>query len=371
MKKTIVSVFSTFFLISTFYLSNTFAEFQQITQLGLPEGAKAHLGKGYISGNITYSPDGTRLAVASAIGIWLYDAETGEALNLLTGHTKWVNSVVFSPDGQTLASGSYDTTVRLWDVETGENIKTLMGHTYWVESVSFSPDGKTLASASRDGPVRLWDAQTGEPLQTLTGHRDRVSSVSFSPDGETLASASDDGTVFLWQLTPSAMPNTPDKTPEDVNLDGVVNIQDLVVVAANLGQTGTNVADVNADGNVNIQDLVLVAAALGNAAAAPDISHLNPATTLTKAEVTQWLHHAQQGSHRPDFSTRHPFLRTPLSSADTQRDRTFAELSEPFQPWDVDSVSTIRACGCHTDNLRHPGARRAYFSFRTSTRRYL
>ena len=128
MKKTIVSVLSMLFLISTFYLSNTFAQYQSVTQFGLPEGAKARLGKGKIS-DIAYSPDGTRLAAASRIGIWLYDAETGEALNLLIGHTDGVESVAFSPDGQTIASGgSYDDTVRLWDAETGENIKTLTGH---------------------------------------------------------------------------------------------------------------------------------------------------------------------------------------------------------------------------------------------------
>ena len=80
----------------------------------------------------------------------------------------------------------------------------------------------------------------------------------------------------------------------DVNTDGVVNILDLVFVAANLGQTGENVADVNTDGVVNILDLVVIAAAFGNTAAAPDILHLNTETTLTKAEVTQWLQHAQQ-----------------------------------------------------------------------------
>ncbi len=83
--------------------------------LNLPEGAKARLGKGWIS-EIAYSPDGTRLAVGSAPGIWLYDTQTGEELSLLTGHTSWVRSVSFSPDGQTLASGSDGGTVLLWDM---------------------------------------------------------------------------------------------------------------------------------------------------------------------------------------------------------------------------------------------------------------
>ena len=126
-------------------------------KLGLPEGAKARLGKDHITGNITYSPDGTRLAMASSVEIWIYDAHTGEELTLLAGHEGWVLSVSFSPDGSTLASGSWDGTVRLWDVTTGEHLRTLTGHTGFVSSVFFSPDGSTVASGSRDGTVLLWE----------------------------------------------------------------------------------------------------------------------------------------------------------------------------------------------------------------------
>ena len=104
MKRTLFTLVLMFALVSTPYFPNTFA--QDYTQLSLPEGAKARLGKGFIN-EIAYSPDGTRLAVASSIGIWIYDAKTGEELDLITGHTKWVLSVAFSPDGNTLTSGRY------------------------------------------------------------------------------------------------------------------------------------------------------------------------------------------------------------------------------------------------------------------------
>ena len=193
--KTILSLVLITFFMTTAFVPNTSA--QDYTQWSLPEGAKARLGKGWIS-EIQYSPDGTRLAVASSIGIWLYDAQTGEELDLLTGHTGSVNSVAFSPDGNTLASGSWDGTLRLWHAGTGNPIRTLSGHTDSVYSVAFSPDGTTIASGSRDGTLRLWHAGTGNPIRTLSGHTDSVYSVAFSPDGTTIASGSSDNTLRLW-----------------------------------------------------------------------------------------------------------------------------------------------------------------------------
>ena len=126
---------------------------------------------------------------------------TGEQKWTLTGHTNYVSSIAFSPDGRTLVSGSWDETVCLWDAETGEQKRTLTGHTDSVYSVVFSPDGKTLASGSGDGTVRLWDAMTGEHKWTLTGHTNDVYGVAFSPDGRTLASGSWDETVRLWKIS--------------------------------------------------------------------------------------------------------------------------------------------------------------------------
>ena len=158
--------------------------------------------------SVAFSPDGNTLASGSedkTIGLW--DTRSGESLRSLKGHTEAIWSVAFSPDGNTIASGSQDNTIRLWDSRSGESTKTLTGHSNWVMSVAFSPDGATIASAggnslgiSSDNTIRLWDAHSGDSLRTLQGHTGMVLSVAFSTDGSTLASGSWDGTVLLWSF---------------------------------------------------------------------------------------------------------------------------------------------------------------------------
>jgi serine/threonine protein kinase/dipeptidyl aminopeptidase/acylaminoacyl peptidase len=152
--------------------------------------------------SVAFSPDGTTLASGSYDNtIRRWDAATGKPLGEpLRGHEDWVTSVAFSPDGTTLASGSDDKTIRLWDAASGKPLgEPLRGHEGDVASVAFSPDGTTLASGSEDMTIRLWDAATGKPLgEPLRGHEWWVSSVAFSPDGTTLASGSYDNTIRRW-----------------------------------------------------------------------------------------------------------------------------------------------------------------------------
>ncbi|NEO33827.1 MAG: TIR domain-containing protein [Symploca sp. SIO3C6] len=148
--------------------------------------------------SVSFSPDGKMIASASGDKtVKLWSAE-GKELSPLKGHSDAVMSVSFSPDGKNLATASWDRTVKLWSLE-GKELLTLKGHSDAVMSVSFSPDGKTLASASGDKTVKLWSLK-GKELLTLKGHKSIVLSVNFSPDGKTLATTSADKTVKLWSI---------------------------------------------------------------------------------------------------------------------------------------------------------------------------
>jgi WD40 repeat protein len=116
------------------------------------------------------------------------------------GHTNYIVSVAFSPDGKQIVSGSWDTTLKLWDAATGREIRTFAGHSDWVRSVAFSPDGQQVLSGSGDKTLKLWDAATGREIRTFSGHSNRVNSVAFSPDGKQALSGSNDNTLKLWDI---------------------------------------------------------------------------------------------------------------------------------------------------------------------------
>ncbi|MGK7900273.1 MAG: trypsin-like peptidase domain-containing protein [Hormoscilla sp.] len=151
--------------------------------------------------SVAISPDGQLLASGSrddTIKIW--NLGSGRLLRTLTGHSDWVRSVAISPDGQLLASGSDDNTIKIWNLGSGRLLRTLTGHSSYVLSVAISPDGQLLASGSRDKTIKIWNLGSGRLLRTLTGHSDLVRSVAFSPDGQLLASGSDDKTIKIWNL---------------------------------------------------------------------------------------------------------------------------------------------------------------------------
>ena len=238
-------------------------------QWELPKAAKARLGKGDIN-TIQFSPDGTQLAVATDIGVWIYDVKTGKEKSLFGGIC---GLLTFSPDGRFLVSGGADyfsnlggsrweNRVALWEIATGQKV-SFPDLPPAAAVLRFSEDGKTLISLrkSRDmisrldietgkqtvrkigerpgsvhrevyaltedeiaigmynGNIELWDTTTGERLSTLRENvaqieflgkveNNSVFDLAFSPDGTQLASASNDATIQLWDTTHNDTPIT-------------------------------------------------------------------------------------------------------------------------------------------------------------------
>ena len=188
-------------LVVTFFLSNgSFAEkYVHYTTIR---------GDSLDIDSLAFSPDGRTLASGGFQELLLWNTATGVLKAMLTGHTSNVKNVVFSPDGQTLASSGvmFDDGPRLWDATSGVHLRTLIADPIWVGSLAFSPDGRTLAAGGftdgepNPGIVILWDASTGQHKKTLTGHTLPVYSLAFSPNSRILASKSNDGTIRLWDV---------------------------------------------------------------------------------------------------------------------------------------------------------------------------
>jgi len=164
---------------------------------------------------LAFSPDGKMIGTANNRellrfakyryygGLW--QVEPGRLQGYLPGHTQWVYSVAFSPDGQLLATASDDDRVILWQVSAGSLAREIETSLGGVTSVAFSPNNLLLAAGSWDGRAGLWQVSDGHLLRTLEGHEDSVKDVAFSPDGALLASGSDDNTIRLWQVSDGSL----------------------------------------------------------------------------------------------------------------------------------------------------------------------
>jgi WD40 repeat protein len=174
---------------------------------------------------------GTGITAAAAL-VLLGGCGRINARSMLCAHRGYVNSVCVSPDGNLLASGGEDNTIKLWSLPDRALLKTLKGHANDVTSVCISPDGKLLASGSYDETIKLWSLLNGDLLKTLR-HGDWVNSVCISPDGKLLVSASS-GTIKLWSLPDGALLKTLERSgwakPICISPDGK-----LLVLAGNEG----------------------------------------------------------------------------------------------------------------------------------------
>lgn len=206
MKKSyVVAMVSMILLLSL--ISNGVA--QDYTQWRLPDSAKARLGKGSIN-EIKYSPDDKLLAVATSIGVWLYDAETGAEIALLKekriGH-RHASRIAFSPDSKTVASTiwRYSGPIKLWDIASAESRFLIEGKIGVVKALKFSADGINLlcAHTQRDVKLTAWQISTGNQILDFSGKQRSSSGIHtplvVSQDANLLASASGN-TIRIWDV---------------------------------------------------------------------------------------------------------------------------------------------------------------------------
>ena len=157
--------------------------------------------------SVRWSPDGNRLASASADGtVCIWDSESrsevlrlgGESSGDLGAHTHGISDVQWSHDGRLLCTCSDDKTLRLWDATSGECLRVLRGHTHFVMCCAFNRQGSMVASGAYDETVRLWEVKTGACVRKLPAHSDPVTAVDFSADSSLLVSSSHDGLCRIW-----------------------------------------------------------------------------------------------------------------------------------------------------------------------------
>lgn len=188
-------------ILSCIFLSNSIA--QEYTHWHLPDGTKARLGKGSIN-DLQFSSDGSLLAVATGIGVWIYDAHTGKEkslikVNLVSPLT--IHRVAFSPNGKVIATGNWvlGGDIELWDVMTGEKIRTLRERIGRVYHLKLSHNGTILSCGSwnRSVEFHMWEVDSGREIANFTGEQNSYSDFQASQDSSLIATAGE-RQIFIW-----------------------------------------------------------------------------------------------------------------------------------------------------------------------------
>lgn len=196
--------------------------------------------------DLRFSPDGALLAVGggqpSAQGdLRLFQVADWKLKGVLRGHDDVIASMAFRPDGKKLVSASFDKTLRIWDLSTLKSEATLEPHSDFVYAVAYSPDGKTLASASKDRTVKLLDAEQLKSKLTFSGMTQDVLAVAFIGDGQKVLSSGYEPGIYWWNA----------KTAERERLQGGHRV---AVHEISTSKDGKVFATAGGDGNVLIWD---------------------------------------------------------------------------------------------------------------------
>jgi WD40 repeat protein len=123
---------------------------------------------------------------------------SGAAIRVLSGHAAPVDGVAFSPEGKSIASCSYDGTLKLWEPQSGECLHTMRGHSGYIAAFAFTPDGSRILSVADDGELKVWEVETGRELLSLPCAGD-TTDIAIAADGETVATVAKSGALTLWE----------------------------------------------------------------------------------------------------------------------------------------------------------------------------
>jgi WD40 repeat protein len=173
--------------------------------IAMPDGAIARMGtvrpakEGERVGSVVFAPDGKTLATGGEDGtVRLWEVATSREVRRYGEHPRAVGAILFSPDGKTLASGSHDGTIAFWEAATGSELGSFQT-TAGLLTFEFSPDGKILLAACSDEMYRAWDVATGEELGAEPTNLGPLKALAFSPDGQTVGTGSWESIVRLCE----------------------------------------------------------------------------------------------------------------------------------------------------------------------------
>jgi WD40 repeat protein len=172
---------------------------------------------------VKYSPNGQYVASGSEDNtVKLWDATSGKIVKTFVAHRGYITSLDFNAAGDMLVTAAKDNTIRIWDVKSGNEVRQLPGHSFYASSVAFSPTNNIIASCSIDKTVKLWDIRIGKEIPTPIAKLDKaVNTLTFSPDGQTLAVGGDDNTIHLLNIPTNTV----------VKIDAGAEVQNLAYSA--------------------------------------------------------------------------------------------------------------------------------------------
>jgi WD40 repeat protein len=174
----------------------------------------------------------------------------GQVIQELRGHHAAVYAVAFRPDGERMATASFDHTIKIWDMESGRLVRSFTGHQDKVLTLAYSADGRLLASAGLDGTVRLWDAINGRPMASLTSRNRCVQGVAFTPDGRRLIACGEAGIAEMWRTgsVSCRVEGVSERTIE-------VEPERMPLYAVAVSPDGQTLALAGLDGRIRLHDL--------------------------------------------------------------------------------------------------------------------